>query len=116
MCMKGIDESCILLERMAKVEAKQNIILSTVVLMFLVVAFMAIKLLNTQIFLLTGNSGSVAFFKLAYDGIASEDIKVVFRSPATFEGGLYLRGEDNVLYKITINAGTITATEVEGND
>lgn len=57
MCMKGTDEGCILLERMAKVEAKQNIILGTVVLMFLVVAFMAIKLLNTQIFLLTGDSG-----------------------------------------------------------
>lgn len=57
MCMKGISESCILLERMAKVEAKQNVILGTVVLMFLVVAFMAIKLLNTQIFLLTGDNG-----------------------------------------------------------
>lgn len=57
MCMKGTSESCILLERMAKVEAKQNVILGTVVLMFLVVAFMAIKLLNTQIFLLTGDSG-----------------------------------------------------------
>lgn len=57
MCMKGTDEGCILLERMAKVEAKQNVVLGTVVLMFLVVAFMAIKLLNTQIFLLTGDGG-----------------------------------------------------------
>jgi len=57
MCMKGTSEGCILLERMAKVEAKQNVILGTVVLMFLVLAFMAIKLLNTQIFLLTGDSG-----------------------------------------------------------
>lgn len=57
MCMKGTSEGCILLERVAKVEAKQNVILGTIVLMFLVVAFMAIKLLNTQIFLLTGDSG-----------------------------------------------------------
>lgn len=57
MCMKGTPEGCILLERVAKVEAKQNVILGTVVLMFLVLAFMAIKLLNTQIFLLTGDSG-----------------------------------------------------------
>ncbi len=57
MCMKGTSEGCILLERVAKVEAKQNVILGTVVLMFLVLAFMAIKLLNTQIFLLTGDSG-----------------------------------------------------------
>lgn len=59
---------------------------------------------------ITGCGDSIAFFKLAYDGIASEDIKVVFRSPVTIECGLYLRGEDNVLYKITVNAGTITAT------
>ena len=31
-------------------------------------------------------------------------------APVTIERGLYLRGEDNVLYKITVNAGTITAT------
>lgn len=57
MCMKGTSEGCILLERVAKVEAKQNVILGMVVLMFLVVAFMAIKLLNTQIYMLTGDSG-----------------------------------------------------------
>lgn len=59
---------------------------------------------------ITGCSGSVAFFKLDYDGVASEDIKVVFRAPVTIESALYLRGEDNVLYKITVNAGAITAT------
>lgn len=62
---------------------------------------------------ITGCSGGVVFFKLAYDGIASEDIKVVFRSPVTVEGGLYLRGTDNVLYRITVNAGAITATAAE---
>jgi len=62
---------------------------------------------------ITGCSDSVAFFKLSYDGIASEDIKVVFRSPVTFENALYLRGEDSKLYRITVNGGTITATEVE---
>ena len=59
---------------------------------------------------ITGCSDSVAFFKLDYDGVASEDIKVVFRAPVTIESALYLRGEDNVLYKITVNAGAITAT------
>ena len=59
---------------------------------------------------ITGCSDSVAFFKLDYDGVASEDIKVVFRAPVTIESALYLRGEDNVLYKITVNAGVISAT------
>jgi hypothetical protein len=31
-------------------------------------------------------------------------------APVTVEGGLYLRGADNALYRITVNAGTITAT------
>ena len=31
-------------------------------------------------------------------------------APVTIEGGLYLRGTDNVLYRITVNAGVISAT------
>ena len=57
MCMKGTKESCYLVERMAKVEAKQNMILSVMLVMFVVVAVMAFKLLNTQIYLLTGEGG-----------------------------------------------------------
>lgn len=57
MCMKGTTEGCILLERVAKVEAKQYVILGMVVFMFLVVAFIAIKLLNAQIYMLTGDGG-----------------------------------------------------------
>lgn len=57
MCMKGTTEGCVLLERMAKVEVRQNFILCVVLLMFAVVAFMAFKLLNAQIYLLTGGDG-----------------------------------------------------------
>lgn len=57
MCMKGTKESCYLVERMAKVEAKQNMILGVMLVMFVVVAIMAFKLLNTQIYLLTGGDG-----------------------------------------------------------
>lgn len=57
MCMKGTNEGCILLERMTKVETKQTFILGIVVLMFVAVIFMAIKMLNAQIYLLTGNDG-----------------------------------------------------------
>ena len=34
MCMKGTTEGCVLLERMTKVETKQNFILLTVIAMF----------------------------------------------------------------------------------
>ena len=57
MCMKGTTEGCVLLERMAKVEVRQNIIMLIVVLMFLTVVFMAFKMLNAQIYLLTGGDG-----------------------------------------------------------
>lgn len=55
--MKGTTEGCILLERMTKVETRQNIILAVVLLMFAAVMFMAIKMLNAQIYMLTGNDG-----------------------------------------------------------
>lgn len=57
MCMKGTTEGCVLLERMTKVEVRQNIIMLIVVLMFLTVVYMAFKMLNAQIYLLTGGEG-----------------------------------------------------------
>lgn len=57
MCMKGTAEECILLERMTKVEVRQNVIIVVTILMFLTVVFMAIKMLNAQIYLLTGGNG-----------------------------------------------------------
>ncbi len=57
MCMKGTDEGCILLQRMTRVETRQNIILTIVLLMFATIGFMAIKMLNAQIYMLTGNDG-----------------------------------------------------------
>lgn len=57
MCMKGTTEGCVLLERMTKVEVRQNIIMLIVVLMFATVVFMAFKMLNAQIYLLTGGDG-----------------------------------------------------------
>ena len=57
MCMKGTTEGCILLERMTKVETRQIIILAVVLIMFAAVMFMAMKMLNAQIYMLTGNDG-----------------------------------------------------------
>lgn len=57
MCMKGTKEECVLIERMTKVEIKQTCIIIGMVAMFVMLAFMTLKMLNAQIFLLTGNDG-----------------------------------------------------------
>lgn len=44
-------------ERMAKVETKQNLVIGTMLAMFIVVVLIAFKLLNTQIYMLTGADG-----------------------------------------------------------
>lgn len=56
MCMKD-DRGCLLAERMAKVETKQNLVIGTMLAMFIVVVLIAFKLLNTQIYMLTGADG-----------------------------------------------------------
>ena len=57
MCMKGTKESCYLLERMAKVEVRQNMILAMMVVVVLFLGYLTLKLMNTQIYLLTGERG-----------------------------------------------------------
>jgi len=65
---------------------------------------------------ITGDGSKAAFYRLWYNGVDSAAFEVVFRASVRLESALYLRGTDNVLYRITVNAGTITATEVGGND
>ena len=57
MCMRGTKESCYLVERMTKVEVRQNIILAMMAVVFLFMGYITIKLMNTQIYLLTGERG-----------------------------------------------------------
>lgn len=57
MCMKGTKESCYLVERMAKVEVRQNIIMGLMVAIICFLGFITLKLMNTQIYLLTGEKG-----------------------------------------------------------
>ena len=57
MCMKDTKEGCVLAERMAKVETKQNFVIAVMAMMFVVLAIIAFKLLNTQIYMLTGADG-----------------------------------------------------------
>ena len=86
MCMKGTKESCYLVERMAKVEAKQNMILGVMLVMFVVIAVMAFKLLNTQIYLLTGEGG----LRSVTDA-SRTDVQTVHQ----ISGGVVPQGKDN---------------------
>ena len=66
MCMKGTDEGCVLLERMAKVEVRQNIILGLVVVIGLFLGYITVKLMNTQIYLLTGERGLTSISTISH--------------------------------------------------
>ena len=57
MCMQGTSEGCILLERMAKVEAKQWVLIGLVGILVGVLSLITFKLLDSQIYLLSGEQG-----------------------------------------------------------
>ena len=57
MCMRGTKEACILLERMAKVEAKQWVLIGLVGILIGVLSLITLKLLDSQILLLSGEKG-----------------------------------------------------------
>lgn len=86
MCMKGTTEGCVLLERMAKVEVRQNIIMGIMIVMFLTVVFMAFKMLNAQIYLLTGGEGLREI---------STETRTDARVIRQISGGVVPQGKDN---------------------
>lgn len=57
MCMRDSVEGCILLERMAKVEAKQWVLIGLVGILVGVLSLITFKLLDSQILLLSGEQG-----------------------------------------------------------
>lgn len=57
MCMRDTKEGCILLERMAKVEAKQWVLIGLVGILIGVLSLITFKLLDSQILLLSGEQG-----------------------------------------------------------
>ena len=57
MCMRDSVEGCILLERMAKVEAKQWVLIGLVGVLIFVLSLITFKLLDSQILLLSGEQG-----------------------------------------------------------
>lgn len=57
MCMRDSIEGCILLERMAKVEAKQWVLIGLVGILIGVLSLITFKLLDSQILLLSGEQG-----------------------------------------------------------
>ena len=50
------------------------------------------------------------FFMLQYGDKLSDIIRIEFNVPVYINKGLFLKGEDGVIYKITVNAGVISAT------
>lgn len=57
MCMRDTKEGCILLERMAKVEAKLWVLIGLVAILVGVLSLITFKLLDSQIYLLSGEQG-----------------------------------------------------------
>lgn len=75
MCMKGTKEECILLERMAKVEAKQWVLIGLVGILVGVLSLITFKLLDSQILLLSGEQGLHAV-----SAEARSDIQIIRRA------------------------------------
>lgn len=57
MCMRDSIEGCILLERMAKVEAKQWVLIGLFGILIGVLSLITFKLLDSHILLLSGEQG-----------------------------------------------------------
>lgn len=57
MCMRESKEGCILLERQSKTEVKVNMLLGMFGVLLVVLSIITFKLLNTQIYLLSGERG-----------------------------------------------------------
>ena len=57
MCMRDTNDGCILLERMAKVEAKQWVLIGLISILIGVLSLITFKLLDSQILLLSGEQG-----------------------------------------------------------
>ncbi len=55
------------------------------------------------------SSATQGFFRITYQGLGSKTISVVFHADVKMLGGLYLQGDDGILYRIKINGGTISA-------
>ena len=71
------------------------------------------KTLTAICYLLTAvSSADTRFFKVYYNGAIVDTCEVVVNAPIRLNDALYLKGEDSVVYRITVNAGAISATPV----
>ncbi len=57
-------------------------------------------------------SADTRFFKVYYNGAIVDTCEVVVNAPIRLNDALYLKGEDSVVYRITVSAGVISATPV----
>lgn len=72
MCMRDTKEGCILLERMAKVETKLWCVIALLGALILVLTLVTFKLLDAQIYLMTGEQGLHSI-----SDEAREDLRVI---------------------------------------
>lgn len=53
------------------------------------------------------------FYKLVYNGIMTETMRVDFNAPVHIKKGLYLTGDDGIVYRISVSNSVISATVVQ---
>lgn len=71
------------------------------------------KTLTAICYLLTAvSSADTRFFKVYYNGTIVDEFMLTVNAPVKLMNALYLKGEDSVVYRITVNAGAISATPV----
>ena len=58
-------------------------------------------------------SDTYRFFQVFYDGTIMDEFMLTVNAPVKLMNALYLKGEDSVIYQITVNGGAISATAVQ---
>ena len=58
-------------------------------------------------------SDTYRFFQVFYNGTIMDEFMLTVNAPVKLMNALYLKGEDSVIYQITVNAGAISATAIE---
>ena len=59
------------------------------------------------------NSGNVYFYRVFYNGEPVDECSIDFNVPVYIRDALYLKGEDDHTYRITVSGGTLSATAVD---
>ena len=58
-------------------------------------------------------SDTYRFFQVFYNGTIMDEFMLTVNAPVKLMNALYLKGEDSVVYQITVSGGVISATAVQ---